>query len=270
VTVTAPEPVASQTVPRASREARVYLFAIVVFLAAAALTLYLCHTMSGGMEMPGGWTMSMMWMPMAGQGWLTAALMFLLMWLAMMVAMMLPSALPTIILYRRVLHFRRERHVVLATSLMSVGYFIVWLAFGAVAYGAGIAAAWATMRWDAASRAVPAMSGVALIVCGVFQFTPWKMSCLRHCRDPLHFLASHLSPGPIGGWKLGLHHGIFCAACCWGLMLIQLSLGIMNLAVMVIVAAVIALEKLVPRSEWIVWTVGGSATAGGLLLLFKA
>jgi hypothetical protein len=53
-------------------------------------------------------------------------------------------------------------------------------------------------------------------------------------------------------------------------MLIQLSLGIMNLAVMVIVAAVIALEKLVPRSEWIVWTVGGSATAGGLLLLFKA
>ncbi len=45
------------------------------------------------MEMPGGWTMSMMWMRMPGQTWFASALSFLFMWLAMMVALMLPSAL---------------------------------------------------------------------------------------------------------------------------------------------------------------------------------
>lgn len=270
MTLTARQSDATQLVPRASREALVYLFAVVVFLGAAALTLCLCLSMSGGMEMPGGWTMSMMWMPMAGQTWLTAAIMFLLMWLAMMVAMMLPSALPTIILYRRVLHFRRERQVALATLLLGGGYFTVWLGFGAVAYAAGLIAAWATMRWDVASRAVPVMSGIALIISGLFQFTRWKISCLRHCRDPMHFLASHLFPGPTGGWKLGLHHGVFCAACCWGLMLSQLALGVMNIAIMVIVAVVIALEKLVPGDQWIVRTVGVSFIGGGLLLIGRS
>jgi len=46
------------------------------------------------MEMPGGWTMSMMWMRMPGQTWFASALSFQFMWLAMMVTMMMPSALP--------------------------------------------------------------------------------------------------------------------------------------------------------------------------------
>src|ERR1017187_10137520 len=65
------------------------------FVASIVATIYFCRTMSGGMGMPGGWTMSMMWMRMPGQTWTISAAMFLLMWLAMMVAMMLPSALPT-------------------------------------------------------------------------------------------------------------------------------------------------------------------------------
>lgn len=264
------KPAAEKHPPRASRESVLYLVAVIVFVASAGLTLWFCRSMSGGMEMPGGWAMSMMWMPMAGQSWLAAAGMFLAMWLAMMVAMMLPSALPTLIIYRRVLHFRRERRAALATVVMACGYFLVWLGFGLVAFGAGVATAWAAMRWDAVSRAVPILSGVALIACGVYQFTPLKMSCLRHCRDPLHFVASHLRPGPAGGWRLGLHHGASCAACCWGLMLIQLTLGIMNLGVMVVVAAVIALEKLTPRAEWVVRTVGALSMLGGTFLVGRS
>lgn len=248
----------------------VYLLATLVFLASAGATLWFCRSMAGGMQMPGGWTMSMMWMTMPGQTWATAAGMFLIMWLAMMVAMMLPSALPTMIIYRRVLRFRNEPRATLATALMGCAYFLVWLGFGAAAYVAGVGAARATMRWDAASRAVPVLSGAALIACGLFQFTRWKISCLRHCRDSLHFIACHLSPGARGGWRLGLHHGLFCAACCSGLMLIQLVLGVMNLTVMVVLAAVIALEKLIPRSEWIVRTVGALSIGGGLLLIGRS
>jgi predicted metal-binding membrane protein len=212
----------------------------------------------------------MMWMPMPGQNWLGAATMFLIMWLAMMIAMMLPSALPTILIFRRLLHFRREAHPALATAVMASAYFLVWLGFGMLAFGLGVMAGWSAMRWAAVSRAVPAVSGALLIVSGLFQFTRWKLACLGHCRDPLGFVASHSQPGIRGGWNLGLHHGLFCAACCWGLMLIQLVLGIMSLTVMAIVAGVIALEKLLPRAEPVVRITGVAAIGAGLVLIGRA
>ena len=256
--------------PRAARERWVYLAAVLVFVAAAAATLYFCRAMSDGMAMPGGWTMSMMWMPMAGQSWAGAAAMFLGMWLAMMVAMMLPSALPMLVIYRRVLAFRGEgRRAEAATVRMACGYFFVWLMVGAMAYAIGVAAAWATMRWAGLSRAVPAASGAALLLCGLFQFTPWKRACLRHCRDPLSFAADHLSGGRNDGWKLGLHHGAFCVACCWALMAIQLVLGVMNLAVMALVATVIALEKLIPRADLVVRLTGAAAMAAGTVMIVR-
>ena len=256
--------------PRAARESWFYLGAILVFAVSAIATVWFCQSMSGGMEMPGGWTMSMMWMPMPGQSWLGAAAMFLIMWLAMMVAMMLPSALPTILIFRRLLHFRREPHPALATGVMASAYFLVWLGFGLLAFGLGVMAGWGTMRWPAVSRAVPAVSGALLIVCGLFQFTRWKLTCLGHCRDPIGFVAAHSQPGIRGGWNLGLHHGLFCAACCWGLMVIQLVLGVMSLTVMAVIAVVIALEKLVPRAKPIVWATGAAAIVAGLILIGRA
>jgi predicted metal-binding membrane protein len=256
--------------PRASREPLFYLLAILIFLIAAIFTLWFCGSMSGGMAMPGGWTMSMMWMSMAGQTWLEASVIFMTMWLAMMVAMMLPSALPMLVIYRRALHFRKDSHAELATWLMAAGYFVVWLGFGAIAYGIGVAAASAAMRWPPVSRAVPVTVGMALLVSGIFQFTPWKMSCLRHCRDPLHVVASYLHGGPGGGWRMGLHHGAHCAICCWGLMVMQLVLGVMNLTVMIIVAVIIALEKLAPRAEVIVWLTGAAAVVAGLVFIVRS
>ena len=266
--MTALEPGRPASLPRASRESLLYLLAVLIFVASAAATLYFCHKMSDGMPMPGGWDMSMMWMPMSGQSWPGAAAMFLGMWLAMMVAMMLPSALPMLVIYRRALAFRGEPQAA-PTFLMACGYFFVWLIVGAVAYAAGVAAAWATMRWSALSRAVPAVSGAALVLCGLFQLTPWKTACLRHCRDPLSLVAAHLPGRPIGGWKLGLHHGAFCAACCWALMTVQLVLGVMNLVVMVVVAMVIALEKLIPRGQLVARLTGAAAIAAGLLMFVR-
>src|SRR5450631_3436768 len=102
------------------------------FAASVAGTVYFCRSMSGGMEMPGGWTMSMMWMRMPGQTWTASAGMFMLMWLAMMVAMMLPSALPMLLNFRQSLPGNENRNLGAPVIFAASGYFLVWQVFGAV------------------------------------------------------------------------------------------------------------------------------------------
>ena len=62
----------------------------IVFAASAAMTIVWCASMSamGEMQMPGGWTMSMMWMRTPGQTWLGAAASFVGRWVVMLVTMM--------------------------------------------------------------------------------------------------------------------------------------------------------------------------------------
>jgi predicted metal-binding membrane protein len=250
------------------RELTVYAVSALVFTGSAAITWYSCSMMAGGMAMPGGWTMSMAWMPMGSYVW--SALMFAGMWAAMMIAMMLPSALPMILLYRRAACFRGEAHVGTLSTVMAGGYFCVWTAFGMVAYAAGLGIALLAMKSDGFSRVVPIASGAALIAAGAYQLTPWKAACLKHCRDPLATVAAHVQGGWRGALRLGLHHGAFCAACCWALMLVQLALGIMNGLVMIAVALVIALEKLWPRGLAVARVTGALAVAGGLAIAGRA
>jgi predicted metal-binding membrane protein len=254
----------------ASGEGTVAAVTFTAFGAAAAVTLSFARSMSGGMPMPGGWTMSMMWMTMPGQTGLEAAALFVFMWLAMMVAMMLPSALPMLLVYRRVIFFRRERHPELHTFVACAGYFLAWTAAGLVAYVCGVAIARLTMAAEWASRLMPFASGVMLVLGGAWQFTPWKFACLKHCRDPLHLLAWHLDRQTHGTFGFGLHHGAYCAGCCWGLMLMMLALGVMNLAGMILVAVIIAAEKLLPRSELIARGAGGIAIIAGAYLASRA
>lgn len=251
-------------------ERSVYVSALALFAVAAGATIFLTHSMSGGMPMPGNWTMSMMWMVMPGQTWLGAALSFVGMWLAMMVAMMLPSSLPMLLLYRRAAAFRGKSDLGVTTFVLGTGYFLVWLLFGVIAYAVGEVVARAAMESTTVCRAIPVAAGTALIVAGSFQLTPWKSACLRHCRDPLAVVAQHLHGGWRGALQLGIHHGAFCAACCWALMLIQLVLGVMNLPVMVLVGIVIALEKLIPRGEVVARVSGTVSILGGLALAARS
>ncbi len=250
--------------------ARLYGGALLVFLVCAGATLWGARAMGGSMPMPGGWRMSMMWMRMPGQSWGAAAALFVVMWGAMMVAMMLPSTLPMLLIYRRAAAFRGEARLGLATWAMGAGYFGVWTLFGVAAYAAGLALAQAAMRSLAVSRAVPMAVGGALVVAGAWQLTPWKSACLRHCRDPLQLVADHLHGGWRGALRLGVHHGAFCAACCWGLMLIQLALGIMDLRVMAGVAVLIAAEKMLPFGAALARIVGIAAIAGGVVMAVRA
>lgn len=245
---------------------RVYAFALVAFTAAAAVTVWMSRRMTGGMAMPGHWQMSMLWMPMAGTGWLGASLMFLGMWLTMMVAMMLPSVLPLLTLYQRTLVFRGDTRPGRAVVLAGIGYFAVWLAFGALAYLLGIAISHAAMASSTFSRTVPGLAGSALLIAGLWQFTPWKSACLAHCRHPLSDLTDHLGQQR-GSLRLGLQHGAWCAACCWGVMLAQLTLGVMSLGWMLVFALWIVLEKLAPFGPRLSRPGGALAMAAGLWLM---
>jgi predicted metal-binding membrane protein len=220
--------------------------------------------MAGGMVMPGGWTMSMMWMVMPGANLWSAAAMFLLMWQAMMVAMMLPSTWPMLALYRRVAIFRELSYAALGTLIVGAGYFAVWLGFGVVAFAVGLSVSNWAMHSALISQLAPRAAGLGLVLAGTYQLTPLKQACLKHCREPVLYLSHAWQPGLRGAFRLGLHHGAFCAACCWALMLIQMLLGMMNLAVMIAIAAIIGTERLWRRGPLLSRVVGLCAVAVGL------
>src|SRR5262245_10811327 len=205
-----------------------------VFAASAAITVVWCASMSamGGMPMPGGWTMSMVWMPMPGQTWLRAAASFVGMWIVMMAGMMLPSLVPILWRYRQATGETRPGWL---TALVGAGYFFVWTILGMAAFPAGIALASVEMRQPMVARAVPIAIGLIVLAAGALQFTAWKTRHLACWRD-----------APVRGrtdagaaWRDGLRLGVQCLHCCAGLTAVLLAVGVMDLRAMSAVAAAI-------------------------------
>ena len=247
------------------------VIATLVTIAAWVFTIYGARSMSSAMPMPGGWSMSMAWMSMGQQSPLAHAAMFLTMWAVMMVAMMLPSVMPAVLLHRRLIEARVARGNRAGSHLLLLaGYFSIWVAFGAVAYALGMTLAAAAMRSVRVSVLMPAATGAALAAAGAYQLTQWKQLCLRHCRSPLDFFARHAIRRAADSWRFGLHHGAYCAACCWGLMVIQLALGVMSVPLMALVALIILLEKQWRHGEMLARAVGAASLAGGIFLALRA
>jgi predicted metal-binding membrane protein len=209
---------------------------------------------------------------MGQQSRLAHGMLFLAMWSAMLIAMMVRAVMPAVLVLRRLVETRIERGDRAAASqfLLLAGYFSVWVAFGVVAYAAGMTLAMAAMRSVRVSVMVPAATGLALAAAGTYQLTQWKQICLRHCRSPLEFFARHEIRRAADSWRFGLHHGAYCAACCWGLMLIQLALGVMSVPLMALVAFVILLEKQWRYGESLARVVGAASLAGGIVLALRA
>ena len=173
-------------------------------------------------------------------------------------------------LYRRVAVSSGERSPAAAVTMVGAGYFSVWLGFGVLVFGAGFAASAEAMRAPAFARAVPWLAAFGLIASGAYQLTPWKQSCLRHCRSPLLFLGEKFRPGLTGALRVGASHGLFCTGCCWALMIMQSILGVMNLGVMILISAIIGAEKLWARGPLLARLTGWASIAAGGYFLVRA
>lgn len=215
-------------------------------------------SMDAGMAMGGG-SMSAAAQPRPW-GALDIWLMFI-MWTVMMVGMMLPSAMPMILLFASVNRKQRERGMAAApVAAFVAGYLIIWTAFSLVATLLQWGLHAAALLSPAMTTASPLLGGALLVAAGIYQWTPLKRACLKHCRSPLHFVLHRWRQGSTGALRMGLEHGAFCTGCCWVLMLLLFVGGVMNLLWVAAIAAFVLLEKVAPFGR-------ATAVASGTLLL---
>ncbi len=184
-----------------------------------------------------------------------------IMWTVMMVAMMLPGAAPTILLYATVSSRQRERGGRGGSMpLFMLGYVLVWTAFSVGATLLQWLLHESAVAMPGGMRVSPLLAGGILLMGGVYQLTPFKRSCLKHCRNPLDFVLTRWRKGPTGALLMGLEHGAFCLGCCWAVMLLLFVGGVMNLLWVAAIATFVLIEKTVPFGTT-------AATGTGILLL---
>ncbi|MGZ4673463.1 MAG: DUF2182 domain-containing protein, partial [Ilumatobacteraceae bacterium] len=187
---------------------------------------------------------------------------FLGVWTLMMAAMMLGSIAPLASLYARTM----RDHLVRRAASLAVGYLAVWAAVGLV----GFALAAGAQRL--ADNAPGWAQGVAIgtcVACGTYQMTSLKDRCLQHCRSPLGHLLRYTSlRGRFVDTRVGIDHGAWCVGCCWSLMLLLVTFGVMNVLAMVVLAAVIVVEKIFAPGRW--FSVGVGLVAFALAIAIWA
>ncbi len=203
------------------------------------------------------------------------ALVMVFMWWVMMIAMMLPSAAPMILLHAKVDRSAKARAGqtggLMPTVAFTIGYLLMWAFFSLLAAG---------LQWafEGAGLLSPMMmnstsmlfAGIILLFAGVYQLTPIKQACLKHCRGPIQFLSQHWRSGASGAFTMGLHHGAYCLGCCWGLMAILFFGGIMNLYWIIGLALIVLIEKLMPLGPWLGRVIGAVLMLAGAGFLLNA
>ena len=184
---------------------------------------------------------------LGGIGW------FVGIWVTMMAAMMLPSVAPMVLLFDKVSAERARRgHRDVPTWIFAASYFAVWTVYGLAAYALyrgirGLELGF--LNWD---RSGPYVAGALVAFAGLYELTPLKNVCLRHCRSPLHFVLTGWRNGIRGAVRMGSEHGAYCVGCCWGLMIVLFAVGVMSLFWMAVVAALIFAQKVLPYGDRLV------------------
>jgi predicted metal-binding membrane protein len=153
---------------------------------------------------------------------------FAALWVSMMAAMMLPGAVPAVA--------RAGRG--LAGPLFAASYVGVWALFGLAVYALyrphGVAAA-----------------GALTIGAGLYELTPLKRECRRRCRRDV---------------RSGFQFGVYCVGSSVGLMVMLVALGVMSLAWMAVVTALVLAQKLLPPQAWIDVPVALAITTLGMVM----
>lgn len=194
-------------------------------------------------------------------------LMFI-MWWVMMVGMMAPSAAPMILLFAAINRKkRRDGQPFVSTGLFALAYLLVWSGFSLAA----VLAQWGLQKTGLLSPTMAGTSawlgGGVLIAAGLYQWTPIKNACLKHCQSPFGFILTRWREGRGGALRMGLRHGAYCVGCCWMLMALLFVGGVMNLVWVAGLAIFVFAEKLGPRGPWMPRATGALLVAWGVWVL---
>lgn len=170
--------------------------------------------------------------------------MLFLMWSAMMTAMMAPAITPFVLIYAAVAKRRKHQgQPYVPTAVFLSGYLASWVLFSVVI---------SLIQWSLHGSGLldpvmnsqsQLMSGLVLVLAGVYQWTLWKDVCLHQCRTPLNFVMTHWREGPGGALRMGLSHGVYCIGCCWALMAVFFAVGVMNILWMALISLFVLTEK---------------------------
>ena len=181
---------------------------------------------------------------LGGLGWFAGV------WTTMMAAMMLPTLAPMALAccgaMRQVAGAGRARASA-ATLLFAAGFLVPWITAGLAAYALieGVRSLdLGVLTWDDGGQY---LAGAVIVGASLYELTPAKAACLRHCREPA-LLLKGLRPSPLGALGMGIDQGSFCVGCCWALTAALFALGVMSIGWMVLIAALVAAQKLLPRT----------------------
>jgi predicted metal-binding membrane protein len=214
-------------------------------------------------RMPGMMMQPAQWTP-------AHAFLVFLMWWVMMIAMMIPSAAPMVLLHAAIGRKQaKSGRPLAATAVFALGYLALWAGFSLIA----TLAQWGLETIGVATGmmeiASPKIAGLVLVLAGLYQFTPLKHACLRHCQSPIGFIAHHWRPGAGGAWRMGLEHGTFCLGCCWFLMALLFVGGIMNLIWIAGIALYVGIEKFAAGRRWVTTVMGAALTLAGFCAMAR-
>jgi predicted metal-binding membrane protein len=252
-----------------ARRDRIVLSICVIAVTALAWA-YLVR-IGGDMSDATEYDVSMAAMGMAASPWgIADAQLVSAMWMVMMVGMMTPSAAPMLLLFSGTAAARRERRVPVSVLAFGSGYLAVWAIFSLAA----TLAQWALHRAALLSPAMQLSSvtagGAVLVAAGIYEWLPLKVACLTHCRSPLGFLMTSWRSGVGGAFRMGAHHGTYCVACCWALMLVLFVVGVMNLMWVAILGVVVLLQKIGPAGTAVSCLTGTTLLIAGLVMIARA
>ena len=164
-------------------------------------------------------------------------------WILMIAAMMLPTTLPLFAAFDR-LTAQRADHARLL-MLLGLGYVTMWGIFGLLVHPLHSALLAIVDRVPVLAWNGWLIAAAIIALAGTFQFSALKHRCLEKCRTPLSFVMQHWrGQAPARhAFTLGAHHGLFCVGCCWALMLLMFAVGTGSLGWMLLLAAIMAVEK---------------------------
>jgi predicted metal-binding membrane protein len=240
------------------RERKLILSLLLVLAAASwALLIWQSAAMnSQAMGMGMGLTMGM------------SAGLFIAIWVVMMIAMMFPTAAPMILMFTTVYAGRRQKSQAFVPTWVFVSaYLLIWTLFGLLAYPLALFAERLAGQSMWLMMNAPRIGGALLVIAGLYQLSPLKHMCLSKCRTPLQFILSSWRDGYGGAFRMGFVHGAYCLGCCWFLFVLLFPLGIMNIAVMALLTALIFAEKSVPLGRQISQIAGVALISYGVLVV---